>query len=236
MAESTRERILDAALRAYGTDGFAATSLDALAADLGIRKQTILYYFPSKHAVFEAVVDRAASDLVKVFEEEAARGIDGLDQVEAIVKRVFRLAVRRPQLLGLIREVTRPGSLSIDRLSAHTAPIFDRARDFLQREMDAGRMRPSDPEMLLLSLYSTVVGVATELEVQRAMGISDSLRGAVARRQELIRFLRARSNRCSAATSARSAESSKRVDRKRQGSRRMLRIRSDPPRPSAGRW
>ncbi|NDH75804.1 MAG: TetR family transcriptional regulator [Actinobacteria bacterium] len=191
MAESTRERILDAALRAYGTDGFAATSLDALAADLGIRKQTILYYFPSKHAVFEAVVDRAASDLVKVFEEEAARGIDGLDQVEAIVKRVFRLAVRQPQLLGLIREVTRPGSLSIDRLSAHTAPIFDRARDFLQREMDAGRMRPSDPEMLLLSLYSTVVGVATELEVQRAMGISNSLRGAVARRQELIRFLRA---------------------------------------------
>ena len=57
--------------------------------------------------------------------------------------------------------------------------------------MDAGRMKSSDPEMLLLSLYSTVVGVATELEVQRAMGISDSLRGAVARRQELIRFLRA---------------------------------------------
>ena len=189
MAESTRERILDAALRAFGTEGFAATSLDALATELGIRKQTILYYFPSKQAIFEAVVDRAASDLVKVFEEQAARDIGGLDQVEAIVKRVFRLAVRRPQLLGL--EVTRPGSLSIDRLSAHTAPIFDRARDFLQREMDAGRMRPSDPEMLLLSLYSTVVGVATELEVQRAMGISDSLRGAVARRQELIRFLRA---------------------------------------------
>ena len=36
-----------------------------------------------------------------------------------------------------------------------------------------------------------MVGVATELEVQRAMGITDSLRGAVARRQELIRFLRA---------------------------------------------
>ena len=61
----------------------------------------------------------------------------------------------------------------------------------VSEEMDAGRMRRSDPEMLLLSLYSTVVGVATELEVQRAMGISDSLRGAVARRQELIRFLRA---------------------------------------------
>ena len=58
MAESTRERILDAALRAFGTEGFAATSLDALATELGIRKQTILYYFPSKQAIFEAVVDR----------------------------------------------------------------------------------------------------------------------------------------------------------------------------------
>ena len=107
MAESTRDRILDAALRAYGTEGFAATSLDALAAQLGIRKQTILYYFPSKQAVFEAVIDTAAIDLAKVFEEEASRGLVGLEQVEAIVRRVFRLAVAQPELLGLVREVTQ---------------------------------------------------------------------------------------------------------------------------------
>ena len=191
MAETTQDRILDAALRAYGTEGFAVTSLDALADQLGIRKQTILYYFPSKQAVFEAVIDAAAVDLVKAFDEEASRGLVGLDQVEAIVRRVFRLAVARPELLGLIREVTRPGSLSADRLATQIAPVLDRARDFLQREMDAGHLRRSDPEMLLLSLYSTVVGVATELEVQRAMGLPPTLRGTVARRQELTRFLRA---------------------------------------------
>lgn len=191
MAESTRDRILDAALRAFGTEGFAATSLDALAAQLGIRKQTILYYFPSKQAVFEAVIDAAAVDLANVFESEASRGLVGLDQVEAIVRRVFRLAVAQPELLGLVREVTRPGSLSADRLATQVAPVFGRAREFLQREMNAGHLRNSDPEMLLLSLYSTVVGVATELEVQRAMGIPPTLRGTVARRQELTRFLRA---------------------------------------------
>lgn len=187
----TRERILVAAMTAYGTDGFAATSLDALAAQLGVRKQTILYYFPSKQALFDAVVDDAATDLVKVFDQEASRGLNGVAQVEAIVRHVFRLAVRRPELLGLVREVTRPGSVTADRLAAHVAPSFDRARDFLEREMDAGRLRRSDPAMLLLSLYSTVVGVATELEVQRALGLSPSLRATVARRQELIRFLEA---------------------------------------------
>lgn len=191
MTQPTRERILDAALRAYGTDGFAATSLDALAEQLGIRKQTILYWFPSKQALFEAVIDTAALDLVKLFEIEASRGLTGLDQVEAIVGQVFRLAVRRPELLGLVREVSRPGSLSADRLASQVAPTFDRARDFLQREMDAGRLHRSDPSMLLLSIYSTVVGVASELEVQRAMGLAPTLRGTVARRRELIRFLRA---------------------------------------------
>jgi len=78
-----------------------------------------------------------------------------------------------------------------DRLGGHVSPSFDRARDFLEREMDAGRLRRSDPSMLLLSIYSTVVGVATELEVQRAMGMAPTLRATVGRRQELIRFLRA---------------------------------------------
>ena len=191
MVPSTRDRILDAALRAFGREGFAATSLDALADQLGIRKQTILYHFNAKQTLFEAVIDRAAVDLAKLFEDEASRGLTGLTQSEAIVRRVFRLAVARPELLGLVREVTRPGSLSADRLATQVAPAFDRARSFLEREMAGGRLRRSDPEMLLLSLYSTVVGVATELEVQRAMGLPPTLRGTVARRQELLRFLRA---------------------------------------------
>jgi len=187
----TRDRILEAALTAYGTEGFAATSLDALAEQLGIRKQTILYWFPSKKALFEAVIDEAALDLIAAFDIAATTGLRGMDQVEAIIKRVFRLAARRPQLLGLVREVSRPGSLSAERLADRVGPVFSRAADFLEREMDAGRFRRSDPSMLLLSLYSTVVGVAGELEVQRAIGLESTLRVAVARRRELIRFLSA---------------------------------------------
>ena len=82
-------------------------------------------------------------------------------------------------------------SLSASRLGEKVAPTFDRAREFLEREMAAGRIRRSDPSMLLFSLYSTVVGVATELEVQRAIGIEPTLRATVERRQELIRFVRA---------------------------------------------
>lgn len=52
-------------------------------------------------------------------------------------------------------------------------------------------MRQTDPNLLLVSAYSTVMGVATEVEVLRAVGIEPTLREAVRRRRELLRFLEA---------------------------------------------
>ena len=52
--------------------GYEATSLDALAAELGIRKQTILYYFPSKEALLDAVIDRSAAELAATLEDALA--------------------------------------------------------------------------------------------------------------------------------------------------------------------
>ena len=49
----TADRILDAALASFGSRGYEATSLDALAETLGVRKQSILYWFPSKEALLE---------------------------------------------------------------------------------------------------------------------------------------------------------------------------------------
>ena len=48
--------------------------------------------------------------------------------------------------------------------------------------MDAGRMRRHDARLLLLSVYSTVIGVATEVEVLRAVGIEPTLTSMVRRR------------------------------------------------------
>ncbi|MGZ4704933.1 MAG: TetR/AcrR family transcriptional regulator, partial [Acidimicrobiales bacterium] len=54
---TTRERVLAAALASFGGRGYEATSLDQLAVELGIRKQTILYYHPSKAELLDAVID-----------------------------------------------------------------------------------------------------------------------------------------------------------------------------------
>ena len=190
MPEPTADRILQAALLSFGTRGYEATSLDALASTLGIRKQTILYWYPSKEVLLDAVIDYSAAELSAALERTLARAGRGWERVEALVRSVFRLAARRPELLGLLREMGRLGPPASTRLSDALDPLLARATGFLEEEMAAGRMRRNDPRLVLLAAYSAVVGVATEVEVYRALGEEPTARSLVRRRNELLQFLR----------------------------------------------
>ena len=190
MSADTANRILDEALESFGNRGYDATSLDALAGQLQISKQTILYWFPSKEALMAAVVDRSATELISAVEASLERAGEGWVRVEAIVRSVFRLASRRPALLGLLREVARLGPPQATRMTEALDPMVQRATVFLKAEMDAGRMRRSDPRLLLLAMYSTVIGMVTEVEVLRALGEVPSARSLVRRRRDVLELLR----------------------------------------------
>ena len=186
----TKTRVLDAALASFGARGYEATSLDAIAATLGITKQSILYHFTSKEQLLEAVIDRSAVELADVLETAIANAGPGFERVEAVVRSVFRLAARRPELLNFVREVSRLGPPAATRLMSSLDPLVARAASFLEAEMEGGNMRRQEPRLLLLAAYSTVIGMATEVELLRALGEEPGLRSLVRRRAELIEFLR----------------------------------------------
>ena len=187
----TDQRILDAALRSFGTRGFDATSLDDLGHELGLAKQTILYWFPSKQALLDAAVARGAAELSEALDRALDRAAGEPDRVEVVMRAAFRFAVRRPELLGLVREVSRLGEGRAADLRSRLGPLVDRAQAALAREMDAGTVRRADPAHVLLFTYSMVIGVATDIEAQRALGIDVSIASVARLRRELLDFLRA---------------------------------------------
>ena len=186
----TADRILRAALRSFGTDGIDATSLDALARQLGLTKQAILYWYPSKEALLDAVIDSCADELQRRFARALDDAPDGFDRVEAIVRAAFRLAARHPAMLGLMREVNRIGPPTSTRLTSSVAPLLTAAAAWLEAEMDAGRLRRHDAKLLVLMAYSSVTGLATEVEVLRALGEEPTIGSLVRRRDQLTRLLR----------------------------------------------
>jgi AcrR family transcriptional regulator len=174
----------------FGTHGYGATSLDDVARQLGIRKQTILYWYPSKEALLDAAIDRTAVEVSRRLERAVGAAAPGFDRVEAIIRAMFRLAARHPTMIGFLREVTRLGPPASTRLLDALSPLIERASSHLAVEMDAGRIRRHDPSLILLAAYSMVTGLATEVEVLRAFGEEPTLGSLVRRRDALISLLR----------------------------------------------
>lgn len=188
----TRQRILDVALDLFGTRGVDAVSLDEIARIVGVRKQTVLYWFASKDELIDAVLTTGAAELF--LEIDAAVRVapdEPLARIDAVVAAVFRPAVRRPALLGLVRQINRLSSDHAERLREHVQPLVDRATSYLATEMDAGRIRRADPQLLAALAYATVTGIATEPEALRAVGWQADAVGLRRLRSELRSFLRA---------------------------------------------
>jgi AcrR family transcriptional regulator len=191
-ATGTRDRILAVAGERFGTRGVDAVSLDEIASEVGVRKQTVLYWFASKEELVDAVLEATAAELTVVIDAALrAAPDDPLERVDSVVRVVFRVAVRRPAVLGLVRELSRLPAPQADRLRPHVDPLIGRAVEFLGVEMAAGRLRRGDPRLVAALAYGTVVGIATEPEALRGVGWSPSAAALRRLRSELRAFLRA---------------------------------------------
>ena len=74
--ERRRTTLVEEAIRQFGTEGYTGASLDSIATAVGVRKQTLLYYFPNKDALLEACLAAAGKRVA----EEIASALDGLDR------------------------------------------------------------------------------------------------------------------------------------------------------------
>ena len=125
-----REQILNAATRAFARAGFAATSLDDVAAEAGITRMIIYRHFESKADMYRAVLDRACTRLA----ETVGTGDYGDDAIPAMVRAaaadpdgfrvLFRHAAREPEFR--------------DQADALTAASAQVARRDLARQIPPG--------------------------------------------------------------------------------------------------
>ena len=191
-APPTRVRILGVAAELFGSRGVDAVSLDEIAVAVGVRKQTVLYWFASKDELVDAVIADTAAQLGAAIEAAVrAAPDDPLDRIDSIVTAVFRAAVRTPSLLGLVRELSRLPEARAEVLRRHLQPFADRAIAYLGAEMDAGHLRRGDPRLVAVLASATVTGIATDPEALRAVGWSANIVALRHLRDELRAFLRA---------------------------------------------
>ncbi|HEX9695029.1 MAG TPA: TetR/AcrR family transcriptional regulator [Actinomycetota bacterium] len=189
--EERKRSLIAHAVRLFGSLGYDGTSLDVVAEAAGIRKQTLLYYFPTKDALFDACVAEVGIRAAQALEAALEGPEEGFGRAEAVIRTIFRLTEQWPEFPTFIREASRSGPAVVSRIASTLEPLRKRALVFLEKEMADGTFRRQDPTLLLFTLYTAVVGSVTEAGVLRAVGGGDKGRGTLKRREEeLIEFLR----------------------------------------------
>lgn len=160
--ESARlsDRILDVATALFLSDGFGATSIEAVARRTGISKRTFYHRFRGKEELFEATVRRLVDRWTPPFHDGLLAAPSLADGLRTAGQHMLAVALR-PEALALHRMVIAeahrfPGLARILHNLGAAAGIEWIAR-FLRERIAAGELRPIDPRFAAEQFIMLVV-------------------------------------------------------------------------------
>jgi AcrR family transcriptional regulator len=142
-----RRVILEIAERSFAERGFADTSMSTIAAELGGSKTTLWTYFPSKDALFAAVIDAKIGSFQTALDEAL---IPGGGTAAALTRfgHIFLDKVTSASSSGLHRLIVAESERfpQIGEAFAIRGPDRVRLRlcRYMGEEMSAGRLREGD--------------------------------------------------------------------------------------------
>jgi AcrR family transcriptional regulator len=159
--EARPAELLEAALDVFAEKGFAAARMDDIAARAGASKGTVYLYFPSKGAVFEALVRTALVPNVERAEAMVA-GHDG--PVAPLLRRFLALlagVVRDPRLVVLPRLVVGELHRFPELARFYRTAVVDRALALIasvhRRGVERGEFRPQDSDAVARLVVAPVL-------------------------------------------------------------------------------
>ena len=100
--------ILDAAWELMAREGVAEVSVREVARSVGLRQQSLTYYFPTKHELLDALFADGFADLARVF-EQLPKTDDSVEAVVDLAVTVVEYCVQHPARYHLMFQRTIPG-------------------------------------------------------------------------------------------------------------------------------
>jgi TetR/AcrR family transcriptional regulator len=150
-ADEVRTRVLAAAEAVFAERGYAGATTREIAERAGIGKRMLFYYFPTKDAVYRAVLERIVQGLVAIF--ELSRNQPGPIGLAESIEGITHFTAQNLQATKVwMREIIDGGPHLADLTEKHLAGMYRQAGATVARNMEAGIFRRSDPVHVMASV------------------------------------------------------------------------------------
>lgn len=158
----SRERILRSAERLFAANGFGGTGVDAIARAAGINKATIYYYFPSKQAILDCLIE----EFLTHFMDTTVSILENKETVALFAQSISATEdiIRINDAAGMRRVLS-----FLDGWLDHLISLFTQNRDIL-RIMFAESVKDGDNQQLLFRL-SDIIATGAGGYQQRLTGL-----------------------------------------------------------------
>jgi len=158
--DSTREKILDAALDIFSSKGYHDTRLDEIVEESGTSKGSIYFHFPNKERLFLALVDQFANLLERRVKEAIEQEEQGIARVRAALEACLDTfgRYRRPAKLLLVQAVGLGNVFEQKRMEVNNR-FADLIQIYLEEAITVGDIEPVDTEVVSHAWMGAIYGV-----------------------------------------------------------------------------
>ncbi|HZX28007.1 MAG TPA: TetR/AcrR family transcriptional regulator [Telluria sp.] len=147
--------IVTEAVRVFAECGYEGTSIATIADNLGMSKQNLMYYFPSKQALYQRVLDDVLDEWLDRMEHLADPGKDPQEVLRTYIQAKLKFSREQPYASRVYAmEVISGAPLYGDQIRERVVPLLRKDIEVFERWSADGRIAPVNATHLLFAIWA----------------------------------------------------------------------------------
>ncbi|MCK0120576.1 MAG: TetR family transcriptional regulator C-terminal domain-containing protein [Yoonia sp.] len=188
--QKNQAAIMAAGLEVFSQFGFRGSTLDQVADAAGLSKPNLLYYFPSKDAIYSALLSRLLENWLEPLHQMDDNG-DPVEEILAYANRKLAMSRDFPRESRLFANEILQGAPRIkDVLAGELRELVEAKATVIEGWIADGKIRPVDPVHLIFSIWSLTQHYADfDVQVRSILGDTDPFVSAESHLDDVFRRL-----------------------------------------------
>jgi TetR/AcrR family acrAB operon transcriptional repressor len=173
-AEKTYKDLLNAAIRVFAKQGFAATKLSEIAKVAGVTRGAIYHHFGNKQKLFNALHKEKMNPYFTLFEETMDSNLPPIGKIKILLTEVIKkahtdISFAEQQRFNVFTDIELIDDTELKRgLKERGEKIFHRLTKVIEDGINCGDFRKSiNPQIAAINLIANIKGLISLLIIEK---------------------------------------------------------------------